>query len=106
MKKQERIFNLLMEAKSLCNNTSCGDCKFNGMTFCDLRLEAEFLEDKGVLLARERFTVQDVVCNFGIFEDGVLKIIVNSSKVAAEVCKQLNYDDARAENFNSKLLYP
>ncbi len=54
----------------------------------------------------KRYTVGEVVCDWGIFEDGELKLIVNSVSVAILVQKILEEDYLRGKFFNDSLLKP
>lgn len=39
------------------------------------------------------YEVRDVVCDYGVFEDGVLKLILNSRRIALQIVSLLNEDE-------------
>lgn len=45
------------------------------------------------------YTVEDVVCDYGIFENGVLKLIVNSRNTAEKIVSLLIEDEKRHLSF-------
>ena len=40
-----------------------------------------------------KYEVRDIVCDYGIYENGELKLILNSRKIALEIAKLLEIDD-------------
>lgn len=39
------------------------------------------------------YEVRDVVCDYGVYENGELKLILNSKRIALEIVKLLEEDD-------------
>lgn len=39
------------------------------------------------------YEVHDVVCDYGVYENGELKLILNSRRIALEIVKLLEEDD-------------
>ena len=39
------------------------------------------------------YEVRDVVCDYGVYENGELKLILNSRRIALEIVKLLEEDD-------------
>lgn len=48
------------------------------------------------------YYVKDVVCDFGVYEDGELKLILNSRRIALQIVELLKEDERihRSINFN------
>ena len=50
------------------------------------------------------WTVEDVVCDYGLFENGELKLILSSKRRALEIKKILEEDLQEQLDFQSKLI--
>ena len=48
------------------------------------------------------YEVRDVVCDYGVYEDGELKLILNSRRIALEIVKLLKEDDFVHRELNLK----
>lgn len=46
------------------------------------------------------YEVRDVVCDYGVYENGELKLILNSKRIALEIVKLLE-EDERIEKLNN-----
>lgn len=46
------------------------------------------------------YEVRDVVCDYGVYENGELKLILNSRRIALEIVKLLE-EDERIEKLNN-----
>jgi hypothetical protein len=53
-----------------------------------------------------KYEVRDVVCDYGIYEDGELKLIVNSRRTAEKIVELLQVDDQRHRELNPVKDYP
>ena len=52
------------------------------------------------------WTVGCVVCDYGVFENGELKLITNSRRPAEEIVKLLEEDERRHRELNPVKNYP
>lgn len=46
------------------------------------------------------YEVRDVVCDYGVFEDGELKLILNSRTIAGKIVELLKEDERRHRELN------
>ncbi len=46
-----------------------------------------------------KFEVKDVVCDYGVFEDGELKLILNSRRIALQIVELLEEDERIHKEF-------
>lgn len=46
-----------------------------------------------------KFEVRDVVCDYGVFEDGELKLILNSRRIALQIVDLLEEDERIHKEF-------
>ena len=51
-----------------------------------------------------KYEVRDVVCDYGVFENGELKLILNSRAIALRIVELLIEDEIRHRELNSDLL--
>lgn len=47
-----------------------------------------------------KFEVRDVVCDYGIYEDGELKLILNSRRIAEQIVLLLEEDEKKHRELN------
>ena len=47
------------------------------------------------------YEVRDVVCDYGVYEDGELKLIVNSRRIAFQIVELLKEDERIHNELNS-----
>ena len=47
------------------------------------------------------YEVKDVVCDYGVYEDGELKLIVNSRRIALQIVELLKEDERMFKELNS-----
>ena len=52
------------------------------------------------------YEVRDVVCDYGVYEDGELKLILNSRRIALQIVKLLKEDDHIHRELNPIKDYP
>lgn len=62
--------------------------------FLNIYIEGDFLE----------WTVKDVVCDYGLFENGDLKLILSSKRRALEIKKILEEDLQEQLDFQAELV--
>lgn len=46
-----------------------------------------------------KFEVKDVVCDYGVFENGELKLILNSRRIALQIVELLEEDERKHKEF-------
>lgn len=47
------------------------------------------------------YEVRDVVCDYGVYENGELKLILNSRRIAEKIVELLKEDDRKDRELNS-----
>ena len=52
------------------------------------------------------YEVRDVVCDYGVYEDGELKLILNSRRIALQIVKLLKEDERIHRELNPIKDYP
>lgn len=52
------------------------------------------------------YEVRDVVCDYGVYEDGELKLILNSKRIALQIAELLKEDDRIHRELNPINDYP
>ena len=52
------------------------------------------------------FEVRDVVCDYGVYEDGELKLILNSRRIALQIVELLKEDKRTHRELNPIKDYP
>ena len=52
------------------------------------------------------YEVRDVVCDYGVYEDGELKLILNSRRIALQIAELLKEDDRIYRELNLIKDYP
>ena len=48
-----------------------------------------------------KYEVRDVVCDYGVYENGELKLILNSRQIAKKIVELLEEDDYKDRKLNS-----
>lgn len=51
------------------------------------------------------FEVKDVVCDYGVYEDGELKLILNSRCIALRIVELLKEDESRHKELQRGIYY-
>lgn len=52
------------------------------------------------------YEVRDVVCDYGVYEDGELKLILNSRRIASQIVELLKEDERTHREMNPIKDYP
>lgn len=52
------------------------------------------------------YEVRNVVCDYGVYEDGELKLILNSRRIALQIVKLLKEDERAHRELNPIKDYP
>lgn len=55
-------------------------------------------------MASKIFEVRDVVCDYGVFENGELKLICNSRRIADMICSLMIFDEEYHKALNSNMV--
>lgn len=53
-----------------------------------------------------KYEVKDVVCDYGVYEDGELKLILNSRRIAEQIVTLLKEDERLHRELNPIKDYP
>ena len=54
----------------------------------------------------DEYEVRDVVCDYGVYEDGELKLILNSRRIALQIVELLKEDELIHRELNPIKDYP
>ena len=55
-------------------------------------------------MSNKVFEVRDVVCDYGVFENGELKLICNSRRIADMICSLMIFDEEYHKALNSNMI--
>ena len=53
-----------------------------------------------------KYEVRDVVCDYGVYEDDELKLILNSRRIAEQIVSLLEEDERIHKGLQSTIFYP
>ncbi len=53
-----------------------------------------------------KYEVKDVVCDYGVYQDGELKLILNSRRIAEQIVSLLKEDEQKHRELNPVKDYP
>ena len=53
----------------------------------------------------DEYEVRDVVCDYGVYEDGELKLILNSRRIALQIVELLKEDESIHRELNPVQFY-